>query len=184
MEQPNNIVQQPLTRFQARSTSISDYSDGLRELGYRVSSFEDLGITNNSEPSQPVVLKNATLQQILDEIVRQNPSYCWEQVNNNLINIFPENSILDSKVPYLDVKNKGLWRVLEEDLEIEKKGIYLFVEFGESDGELIDLSLESADLREALNAIINQLDRTIWHISGRQGAYYLTISNLPDNGEL
>ncbi len=156
-------------------------ADRLREIGYKICTLENLGNSNTITVSQPLELKNTTLEHLLNEIVAQNPGYHWEKVKDDLVNIFPIQSVLDTKVPNFNIRNKGAWLILNQDLEIEKMGISLFNEFGEEKGPLISLNLESTDLRGALNTIVSQLDKAIWHISGNPGAYFLTISSIPHN---
>lgn len=174
-----DILQNHIPHFQISSTSVSACADRLRELGYKICTLENLGSSNTIKVSQLLELKNTTLEQLLNTIVAQNPDYRWEKVKDDLLNIFPIQSVLDDKVPDLNIRDKGAWAILEEDLEVEKMGISLFNEFGEENGPLVSLDLESADLREALNTIVSQLDKALWHISGNPGAYFLTISSIP-----
>lgn len=177
--QQSDILRQRIGHFQVQSASVSHCANRLRELGYRICTLENLEVGNQPETSLPMDIKDITLQELLDDIVRHNSGYRWEKAKTDLINIFPTLSVLDSKVLSLNIRSKGIWRILKEDLEIEGKGISLFVEFGDADGPPIDLSLSPVDLREALNAIVSQLGQSIWHISGNPGAYYLTISDMP-----
>lgn len=173
------ILQHCIERFQTESSSVSHCADKLRALGYRICTFEDLQKSNERQVRHPLDLKERTLKQILDEIVIENPGYRW-LVEDELINIYPVQSALNSPTPALNIKSKGVWRILIEDLEIENKGISLFVELTDGDGQLIDLALNAGSLRDALNGIVRQLGQAVWHISGNPGAYFLTISDIPD----
>lgn len=176
-----DILQNHLHHFQSSSSSVSACADRLREIGYKICTLENLRNSNTIKVSQLLELKNTTLEQLLNEIVAHNHGYRWEKVMDDLLNIFPIQSVLDTKVPNLNIRDKGAWVILKQDLEIEKMGISLFNEFGEENGPAISLNLESADLREALNIIVSQLDKTIWHISGNPGVYFLTISSIAHN---
>lgn len=176
----SDILNRRLSRFQTQSTSVSHFADKLRELGFKICTLENLA--DEQAKSGPLIdHKDATLRQLLDEVVEQHPGYRWEAAEKDLINIFPIESVLNSETSPLDIKKKGLYLILKEEMEIERRGISLFIELEEGDGPLIDVSVESANLRKALNAIVRQLTGLIWHISGNPGAYYLTLSVVSES---
>jgi len=171
----SDLLERYFDHFDAPRGSVSDCADRLRKLGIRMCSFENL----TTDQGKPMTLSGMTLEEILDAIVERNPGYCWDEPRVGLINLFPEDSVLDSPVPAVVVRSKGCRRVLEDNLQISRLGIFLFEEFGDPDGPVIDLDLEHADLRTALNAIVSQLEPLVWHVAGRPGAYYLSFTNVP-----
>lgn len=171
----SDLLKQRIDNFEARNDSVSEYADRLRDRGIRVCSFENL----EANRKKPVIRSSMTLRQLLDEIVARNRGYRWDEPRAGLINLFPQESVLDSPVPTLAVRSKGAWRVLEDLLHISVLGILLFEEFGDTDGPSVDLDLEHADLRTTLNAIVGQLEPLVWHVAGQPGEYYLGFTNVP-----
>ncbi len=166
---------QLIDRFETRDDSISGFANRLRELGIIVCSFENL----TSSQTRPLTLTGLTISEILDRAVRQNPGYQWIEVSPGLANLFPMSSVLDSPAPNLRIFSKGAWRLLNEDLNIGEFGIQIYEEFGGQDGPPITIVLQNTDLRSALNAVVGQLDRLAWHITGRPDAYYLSFTVAP-----
>ena len=166
---------QKLQGFRLRSTGVLDCAGQLRELGYRVCAMEDTGRRRQLRAAEVAELGNVTLAEVLDAIVAANPGYVWEQAAD-LLNIFPQPSILDEKTPAVHVRQKGLWQILREDIRIESKGITILTEM-DHEGPLLDVDLEPADVRHALNAVVAQLPKTFWQISGTEGAFFLTLSD-------
>jgi len=175
---PADILERRIAKFDVPSGSVSVVADGLRKIGYRVCSFEDLDMAGGESNVMPFTLNDMRLRDLLDEIVRLNPAYTWEKVDDDIINIFPKNSVLDTKVPAIRIKGKALVRALVEDLGLEDKGIYLFNELSQAGGPVIDMRLKESSLREILNKIIQECGRVAWHISGRPGAYFLTLTDV------
>ncbi len=178
---PVDILGQRIEDFQVLSPSVSNFADGLRRRGYRVCAFDDLDIEGYGSEEEQLKYDNLTLKELLDRFVEQNSNYVWEKVGEDIINIFPKESILDLRLPKLDIRKKDLYKILLEDLKIEEKGIYIFSELMQTDKLLVDLHIEDSSLRYALNEIVAQLGETVWHISGRSGAYYLTLTNISEN---
>lgn len=171
----NDPLKQRINHFEVPSAGISECADRLRGRGFRVCSFDE----GPGVPKQPFSAAAATLSELLERIVRSNPGYRWDEPMPGLINLFPRVSILDEPVPTLDVRAKGAWRALEEDLGLGRFGISHFQEFGDPDGPNVDLNLRDADLRAALNAIVAQLDPLVWHVTGTSGAYLLSFTEVP-----
>jgi hypothetical protein len=166
------FLKRRIDRFEVKNATISECADSLRRLGIRICSFENL----NMNQSSPLIFSDITIAQILERIIEINPGYRWDEPNIGLINIVPNKSVLDSPVPDTVVSSKGAWRLLEDDLHISALGILLFEEFGDTDGPTIDINLQNADLRFALNAIVAQLEPMVWHIFGQPKAYYLSFT--------
>lgn len=139
---------------------------------------EDLGREMTAQSGAPLRREGATLAELLDEITKHNPGYVWTTAQADLINIYPAGSVLDEKLGGLQVESKGVYRVLREDLKVAEYGISPFDELTAGDGPPVGLRFESASLREALNELVGQLGDTVWHISGREGVYYLTLSGV------
>lgn len=149
-------------------------------MGFKVCALENLEVADKSSPV-PIDLREVTLEELLNEIISVNPGYLLAVEPGDLINLYPAGSVLDERVPALSVSGKGVRRILREDLEIERRGISLFMEFSAGEDPLIDLRLELCDLRAALNRIVGQLSNSVWHISGNPGAYSLTITEVETN---
>jgi len=171
----SNLLKRRIDHFDSPQSFVSDCADGLRKLAIRVCSFENL----TAGQGKPMTLRGMTLKEVLDAIVERNPGYQWDEPRVGLINLFPGDSVLDSPVPTVAVRSKGCWRVLEDNLQISTLGIFLFEEFGDPDGPAVDLDLERADLRTALNTIVGQLEPFVWQVAGRPGAYYLSFTSVP-----
>ena len=169
----SGLLQQRIPHFHSISNSVTELADNLRQLGYRICTLENLGAASTA--SQPIDQQDITLHSILDEIVSKNPGYRWVLDESGLINLFPAQSILDTRVGPSNVKGKTPWEILEEDIQIEKVGLSLFMEF-QDDSQRMDFSIKKVSLREALNSLVDQLGNTVWHISGSPGAYYLTLT--------
>jgi len=171
----SDLLKRRIDHFDSPKDSISSCADRLRALSIRVCSFENLPVNQG----KPMTLNGLTLEEILDAIVERNPGYRWDAPEAGLINLVPQDSVLNSPVPPVAVKSKSGWRVLEENLKINALGIFIFQEFGDPEGPPVDLDLENADLRTALNAIVGQPESLVWHITGRPGAYYLSFTSVP-----
>lgn len=155
--------------------SVTNCAESLRRLGIRICSFETLP----PDQSDPIALETMTLREVLDAVVERHPGYRWDEPLPGLFNLFPAVSLLDSSVPSLRVTKKVCTRVLEDDLHVSAMGVFLFEEFGEPDRPLVDIDLEKADLRRALNTIVYQLESLVWQLAGQPGAYYLTFTSVP-----
>jgi hypothetical protein len=168
-----------LGRFQAPSSSVSTCANVLRRSGFKVCLMEDLEIAGYARARLPLDLPGATVGRVLDEVVDRNPGYRWEEVPSDLFNVFPAESILGTTIPELKVENESLSSVLSGLLRREPLGLTLFHEMESGADPRIKLDLKSTDLRRALNAIVARLGRTVWQISGRPGAYFLTLTVVP-----
>lgn len=153
---------------------MTDCAESLRRLGIRVCSFETLPL----DQTDPITIERMTLREVLDTVVEIHPGYRWDEPHPGLFNLFPDNSPLDSPVPSLTVTKKPCARVLEEDLHVNAMGVFLFEEFGEPDSPLVDIDSVKADLRDALNTIVYQLESVVWQVVGQPGAYYLSFTSV------
>jgi hypothetical protein len=153
--------------------SPSAVSEALRRAGIRACSFENVD-AERPAASAPI----ATVRDALEAVESANPGYRWEITAEGLVDIFPVPSVLDESVPELRVAGRGLWRVLEEDVGLAKHGIELFGELRDGDGPPVPSDLPAGPLRSVLNRLIAPLPGTVWHIAGRPGAYFLTVSTI------
>lgn len=167
-------LDQPIDRFVPAAPSVAGYVESLRAHGLRVCFFENL-------PSAPVAsaaLDSMTPRRILESLVAQCPGFRWEEASG-LINVVPLESVLDSPLPDAAVQRKAVWNVLDEDLQIGRFGISRFDQFSDSQGRPVSVAWKDADLRAALNTIALQMPASVWHISGRPGAYFLSFTLVP-----
>jgi hypothetical protein len=171
------LLARPVAGLDDALGSIGALCDGLRRQGFRVCALEDLERRRSlALPRASPVGPTLTLGQVLERLT--DLGYRWEVAYDELLNIFPDKSVLDSPVSPVRVERKGLWRVLEDDLHIRERGIQLFVEFRQDDGPQVTLAAGPATLREALNALVVQLPGAFWTVSGTAGAYFLSISSV------
>ena len=70
-----------------------------------------------------------TVRDLLDAVTRDNPGYRWGVVPSGLVNVYPVPSVLDDPVGPVKAAGTGLWRVLEEIVDISRHQLELFVEF-------------------------------------------------------
>lgn len=155
--------------------TVSACADALRQQGFRVCSLED---TAHRSAGPALDLHGVTLGEALDEIVRRNAGYRWSLEDDGLVNVMPGQSVLDTPLPPVRVAGKGLWRILAEDFLLADLGVTLFQELDGSNGPPIDLALEGADLRRGLNAVVRQLARVVWQVTGSEGRYFLTFTEV------
>jgi hypothetical protein len=154
--------------------SPSAVCEALRAKKVRACCFEDADLGPRARPVEAMNL--ATVREAVDGIVTAYPEYRWEVALDDLLNVYPRGSAIEKKAPALHVAGKGLWVVLEEDLQLRDRGITLFTEFRDGDGPLISADLEDGTVRAALNACVAPLGGAVWHISGIRGHYFLSIS--------
>jgi hypothetical protein len=165
-------LERRINRFEPASGSVSAGGDELRRLGFRVCTFEDLAL---GAEAGGVACADATLREALANVVERNPGYRWDVAVDDLVNIVPVHSVLDEPAPRLEIHGKSLSRVLDEDLDLRRRGIELFPGL-EADGPAVELVGQPSDLREALNLVVAQLPDTVWHASGRPAAYSLFVT--------
>ena len=168
------LLDQRVDSFEVADPTVTACADRLRALGVRVCSFATLP----ASASGPLVVPPASLHRLLDAIVGANPGYRWDEPKPGLLNLYPDQSVLDEAVAPLTARSKGAWRVLEEDVGIGTFGITLFQELGDPDGPEIDLELRGTDLRGALNEVVARLRPLVWHIAGRPGQLHLSFTNV------
>jgi hypothetical protein len=156
-----------------RDLSPAAAANALRGAGIRACCLE------NAEGEKPTAAASVnTVRDALDAVAEANPGYRWDAVPEGLVNVFPVRSVLDEEVPELRVAGKGLWSVLEEDVGLASHGIELFMEFRDGDGPPVPGDVPAGSLRSVLNRLIAPVAGTVWHISGRPGAYFLTITSI------
>lgn len=153
--------------------SPSAVCEALRAKHVRACCFED---ADAGPASRPVAANLATVRDALDAVVTVYPEYRWEVAVDDLLNVYPRGSVIAERAPALHVAGKGLWVVLEEDLELKDRGITLFTELRNGDGPHLFVDLEEGTVRDALNACVASVQGAIWHISGVRGNYFLSIS--------
>jgi hypothetical protein len=156
-----------------RDLSPAAVAGELRAAGIRACCLDD---AESEKPTSAASV--ATVRDALDAVAEANPGYRWDVGPNDLLNIFPAPSVLDDDVPRLDVAGKGLWTVLEEDVDLASHGIELFMEFRDGAGPPVSAEVPGGSLRSVLNHLVAPLDGTVWHISGTPGAYFLTITSI------
>jgi hypothetical protein len=147
--------------------------EALRAKHVRACCFED---ADAGPRSRPVPANLATVRDALDAVVAAYPEYCWGVAVNDLLNVYPRGSVIEQEAPALHIAGKGLWVVLEEDLELKDRGITLFTELRNGDGPQLFVDLEEGTLRDALNACVAPVQGAVWQISGVRGNYFLSIS--------
>lgn len=156
-----------------RELSPTAVAGALRTAGLRACVLE------NAESEKPTAAASVdTVRDALEAVAEANPGYRWDVAPEGLVNIFPVPSVLDDDVPELHVAGKGLWSVLEEDVGLASHGIELFMEFRDADGPPVPDDVPGGSLRSVLNRLVAPVAGTVWHISGRPGAYFLSITSI------
>ena len=148
-------------------------ANALRAAGIRVCCLE-LGDSGSAPHSGPP----STAREALEAVVSADPRYRWELTESGLLDLYPSPSVLDDEVPALPAAGKGLWSVLEDDLDLGGHGIELFMEFRDGDGPPVASDVPAGTLRSALDELIAPTPGAVWHISGNPGAFYLTITAI------
>jgi hypothetical protein len=148
-------------------------ANALRGSGVRACCLED------AEAEKPTGAASVnTVRDALDAAADANPGYRWDTTPEGLVNLFPSPSVLDADVPEIHAAGKGLWQLLEEDVGLASHGIELFEEFRDGAGPPVPGDIPAGSLRSALNRLVAPLEATVWHVSGRPGAYFLTITSI------
>ena len=143
----------------------------LRRAGIRACFMELPGSEPPAAATPP-----ATAADALAGVVEANPGYRWEPGPEDLVDIFPVPSVLDDQVAPLEVAGKGLWSVLDDDVGLAEHGIELFLEMRDGDGPPVPSDLPGGTLRSVLDELIAPLRATVWQISGRPGALFLSVT--------
>lgn len=133
----------------------------------------------------PHHLQGLSIREALDLFVREKPEYAWEEINNEVVNIFPKNgySIMDSRIPEFKIDTEYPWKMDEYLIQTIEFQTYL------SENNLIDrvpdpenkygflfigpigrtnprakrsINLRNATVREILNEIIIIKASGIW----------------------
>jgi hypothetical protein len=145
----------------------------LRASGVRACCLADAGAVAPAAARAP-----ETAAAALAAVTAANPSYRWELTPSGLLNLFPAGSVLEAGVGERHVAGTGVWRVLEADLGLAEHGIELFMELQDGDGPAVATDLPAGTLRDALNALVAPLPGAVWDITGRPGAYFLSITAI------
>ena len=148
-------------------------ANALRAAAIRACCLE-LGDSHSLPDSGPP----STAREALEAVVNADPRYRWEVMESGLLDLYPSPSVLDDEVQELAVAGKGLWAVLEDDLDLGGHGIELFMELRDGDGPPVASDVPAGTLRSALDELIAPVDGTVWHISGSPGAFYMTITAI------
>jgi hypothetical protein len=151
--------------------SPTSVAEALRRAGIRACCL-DVTQTDPASAAPPP----STVAGALAGVVERNPGYRWEPGPDDLLDIFPVPSVLDDDVPALHVAGKGLWRVLEEDVGLADHGVELFLELRDGDGPPVPADLPAGTLRFVLDELVAPLRATVWHISGKPGAAFLSVT--------
>ena len=159
--------------------SLSAIADGLSRQGVRVCLMVVLDPGERVRTNRPVEFHRGTVRDLLDGVLKGHPGYHWEEVDHQVINVIPLDSVIEATIGDISVRKKPLKMVLAEDLALAKHGISVFEELANSAGPPFDLDLKACTVRHALNAIVGQLPQAYWRISGVPGALFLTIATTP-----
>jgi hypothetical protein len=149
-------------------------SEALRGRGVRACCFAPSDAPRGNIEREAAEFASA--QDALEAVVAADPAYRWCIAEAGLVNLFPQDSVIERAAPAVHVTDEGLWAVVERNLRLDDYGIELFAELRDGDGPPVSLDLSGVSLREALNACLAPVDRTFWHLSGVPDAFYLTIS--------
>jgi hypothetical protein len=170
------LIERSVASLEDSYSSIGAFCEALRQHGLRVCAVEDLERSPalNFPPSSS--RPGSALAPVLECL--SQAGYRWEMACGELVNILPKRSVLDDPIPPVKFEDKPLWRVLDDDLRIEERGVRLFAELQQTEAPRVTVACPPATLREALNLLVVQLPGAFWNISGTAGTYFLSISSV------
>lgn len=146
----------------------------MREGGIRACCLDDEAYV--SADAAPQVY--ATVRALLDAIVEANPDYRWHVTSGGLVDLYPRQSLLNEIAMPLHLTDVGLWKALEERLQLRRHNIDLFLEFREGDGPEVSVDLPASPLGVVLDALVEQVPEAVWHISGQAELRFLTVTAI------
>lgn len=191
-----NLQEAPL-RLKVSSYEVRDASivDALRRLqlkvgpeslifGLEVAPFSEAPASNLT-----LTLQGATVKDVLDGIILQDPRYTYEVIDSRLIHVFPReartdpSNLLNIRVKRFRVSDAPYDRVLKypqyhiAELEVElmrrsKAGGYVASMMGGADAPRISLDLQDVTVRDVLNRIAQKTEKFPGPLFGPTGWIY------------
>jgi hypothetical protein len=179
----DNLLEQRITLHIKQSTFL--YALSALCVDYRIPIGFELAVGHKAQYHLNVNLENATLENVLNEIVGQETGYRWE-LRDGVINIIPITSrddfvekLLNTPIRRFDQPKKlGKFQIrdaiaeLPEVVALLKANGITASHYGYSyhypsryTNEKVDLSISNTDVRGVLNKVIKDSEHKMWMVS-------------------
>jgi hypothetical protein len=176
----NNLLEQRITLHIKQGTFL--YALSTLCVDHRIPIGLELARSHKPQYHLNIDLENATLEDVLNEIVGQETGYRWE-LRDGVINIIPITSrddfvekLLNTPISQFDQpKNLGKFQIRDAIVELPEvvsllraNGItpshygYFYVDYKNNN---VDLSISGTDVREVLNKVIRETEHNMWMVS-------------------
>lgn len=179
----DNLLEQRITLHLTKRTFL--YALSTLSVDQRIPIGFEVALDHKTEYHLNIDVENATLQDVLDKIVQQEPGYMW-QVRDGVINIIPITSrddfierLLNTPVQqFTPPKILGKFQIRDAIAKLpevvsllETSGIsasnyvYSYRYPSIYTNEKVDLSISKTDVRGVLNKVIRDSEHKMWMVS-------------------
>jgi hypothetical protein len=177
-----NLLEQRVTLHIKQSTFL--YALSTLSVDYRIPIGFEPALGHKARYHLNIDLENATLEDVLNELIGQETGYRWE-LRDGVINITPITSrddlvekLLNTPIPQFDQPKKlGKFQIRDAIVELPEVVALLKANgitashygyfYGPSlhTNKRIDLSISGTDLRGVLNKVIRETEHNMWIVS-------------------
>jgi len=182
-QKPDNLLEQRVTIHLNKRTFL--YALSTLSVDERVPIGFEVALGHKDEYHLDIDVEDATLQDVLDKIVQQEPGYMWH-MRDGVINIVPTQSrddfverLLNTPVrQFTPPKVPGKFQIRDAIVELsevvkllEATGItasryaYSYRYPSLYTDEKVDLSISNTDVRGVLNKVIRDSEHKMWMVS-------------------
>lgn len=180
---PANLLEQRITLHLNNRTFL--FALSTLSVNQRVPIGFEVGLGHQSQYHLNIDVENATLQDVLNKIIQQEPGYVW-QVRDGVINIVPTQSrdefierLLNTPVrQFTPPKIPGKFQIRDAIVELPEvvnllkvSGItasryaYSYHYPSLYTNDKVDLSISGTDVRGVLNKVIKDSEHKMWMVS-------------------
>ncbi len=184
----NNILNKKINEFKVENITMGDCIKKIAEEYKIILGFEEIEYTlsnNKGKKNISINLKNITVKNLLNELVKVNNEYFWEE-SNGIIVIMPksnnikdkyEKSVLNDKIKSLSINNENIYHAIwkiEEILNESSKwtfgvGIISGIFPWEADNiKKLSLNFKNVTVRDALNSLVREDGNFYWYLEGKK----------------
>jgi hypothetical protein len=187
----DNLLEQRITLHIKQGTFL--YALSTLNVDKRIPIGFEVALGHKAEYHLNVNLENATLEDVLNEIVGQETGYRWE-LRDGVINIIPITSrddfvekLLNTPIRRFDQPKKlGKFQIRDAIVELPEVAALLkangitashygyYYHPSPYANEKVDLSVSGTDLRGVLNKVIRETEHNMWMVS-RSGKNLKTL---------
>jgi hypothetical protein len=193
-QKTTNLLEQRITLHLKQSTFL--YALSTLCVDYRIPIGFEPALGHKAQYHLNIDLENASLENVLNEIVAQETGYKWE-LRDGVINIIPITSrddfvekLLNTEIRQFDQPKKlGKFQIRDAIIELPEVVAllkanritashygYLYNPSRNTD-EKTDLSISGTDVRGVLNKVIRETEHNMWMVSrSRENLSSLDIS--------